>query len=177
MFLKNLTLSVAAACAAGALVVASPALAQQNVMKECGAKWQAAKAANQTGGLTWSKFLAKCRTDMAAKPAAAPAAKPAAAKADAKPAPAKAAARTSKPDAKKTSAPAAATTAAGGFIFPKAIDPEFKNEKPGIARNKTCAKQYNANKAAGKGNGALNYIPRTKGGDGYWPKCNAALKG
>ena len=55
MFLKNLALSVAAACAAGALVVASPAMAQQDVMKECGAKWQAAKAANQTGGLTWPK--------------------------------------------------------------------------------------------------------------------------
>lgn len=173
MFLKNLALSVASACAVGALVVASTAMAQQDVMKECGAKWQAAKAANQTGGLTWPKYLAKCRADMAAKPAA----KPAAAKADAKPAPAKAAAKNSKPDAKKASAPAAATTAAGSFIFPKAIDPEFKNEKSGMARNKTCAKQYNANKAAGKGNGGLNYIPRTKGGDGYWPKCNAALKG
>ncbi|MCC2099431.1 MAG: hypothetical protein KDJ29_21245, partial [Hyphomicrobiales bacterium] len=132
--------------------------------KECGAKWQAAKAANKTGGLTWPKFLAQCRTDMAAKPAA---------KTDAK-----AAAKTSKTaDTKKSKAAAATTTAAGGFIFPKAIDPEFKNEKPGIARNKTCAKQYNANKKSGKGNGGLNYIPRQKGGDGYWPKCNAALKG
>jgi hypothetical protein len=59
MFLKNLALSVAAACAAGALVVASPAMAQQDVMKDCGAKWQAAKAPNQTGGLTWPKYLAK----------------------------------------------------------------------------------------------------------------------
>ena len=34
-------------------------------MKQCGAQWQAAKAAGTTGGATWPQFLKACRTQLA----------------------------------------------------------------------------------------------------------------
>jgi hypothetical protein len=58
-------------------------------MKECGAKYQAAKASNSLGGQNWAQFLAQCRkggAPTAAAAAPAPAAKPAVAAAAAKPA-------------------------------------------------------------------------------------------
>lgn len=62
------------------LSLASPAAAANNVMKECGAKYQAAKAAKTLpAGQTWNQFLAQCRASMTAT-AATPA--PAAAKAN-----------------------------------------------------------------------------------------------
>ena len=33
----------------------------ESVMKECGADWQAAKAAGTTNGQTWQEFLKSCR--------------------------------------------------------------------------------------------------------------------
>ena len=39
---------------------------------------------------------------------------------------------------------------------------------------KTCADQYNANKARGSGNGGMKWIEK---GGGYWSACNKALKG
>jgi len=60
----------------------------QSVMKQCGAQWQAAKAAGATNGETWPQFLAQYRANMAniktagmggapsAQPAPAPAAPP-----------------------------------------------------------------------------------------------------
>lgn len=163
MSLRRLWISAAAAAAAMALT--APAFGQAAVMKECGAKWQAAKAANQTGNQTWPQFLDKCRAESAAnsnaKPAAAaPAAKPAAAK----------------PAAAPTTA-ASSAAAPRGMVFPARVDPKYSKESAGVARNKTCADQYNKNKqAGGKGNGGLLYIPKEKGGQGYWPLCNAALK-
>lgn len=67
---------------AGAIVVAlglgASAHAANDVMKECGAKYQAAKANNTLGGKNWNQFLAACRGGTAApvaaaKPVAAPA--------------------------------------------------------------------------------------------------------
>jgi hypothetical protein len=155
------------------MMLASPVLAQQAVMKECGAKWQAAKAANQTGNQTWPQFLSKCRTDSAkpagsAKPAAAvPAAKPAVA-APAAPRPTR---------SSSTKATPAVAGAPAGIVFPTTVSAKYKDLSPGLARNKTCADQYNANKTAGgKGNAGLLYIPKEKGGQGYWPLCNTSLK-
>jgi hypothetical protein len=73
----------------------------ESVMKECGAEWKAAKAANTTKGQTWREFLADCRTrHAAAAPASMPAATPAAAPAAAPaPAPAPTAAAAPKPKA------------------------------------------------------------------------------
>ena len=68
------------------------AYAADNVMKECGADWKAAKAAGTTNGQTWQDFLKDCK---AKKEAAAPAAAPA-------PAPTPAAAATPAPAPKPT---------------------------------------------------------------------------
>jgi hypothetical protein len=37
----------------------------QSVMRQCGAQWQAAKAAGTTGGATWPQFLKTCRAQLA----------------------------------------------------------------------------------------------------------------
>ncbi|MBN8815600.1 MAG: hypothetical protein J0J06_09155 [Sphingomonas sp.] len=51
---------------------ASPALAADNAMKVCGAKYQAAKAAKTIpAGETWNQYLAQCRSTLP-KPAAKP---------------------------------------------------------------------------------------------------------
>ncbi|MDB5649036.1 MAG: hypothetical protein JWL62_556 [Hyphomicrobiales bacterium] len=42
--------------------VSGPSQAQESIMKQCGDKWQAAKAAGTTGGTTWPKFLSECRS-------------------------------------------------------------------------------------------------------------------
>jgi len=66
-----------------ALGVGASAHAANDVMKECGAKYQAAKANNTLGGKNWAQYLAACRGTQTAAPAApaasAPAAKPVAA--------------------------------------------------------------------------------------------------
>ena len=56
--------------AAMGLAAAGPAHAQ-SVMKQCGDEWKAAKANNTTNGMTWQQFLAQCRAQKAAAPAAA----------------------------------------------------------------------------------------------------------
>ncbi len=65
---------------AGAIVVAlgigASAHAANDVMKECGAKYQAAKAGNTLGGKNWAQFLAACRGGTAAPATPVAAAKP-----------------------------------------------------------------------------------------------------
>ena len=71
------SIGIGSALFALALVVgAGNAFAQADVMKACGAEWQATKDAKKVKpGETWKSFLAECRTrQAAAKPAAAPAA-------------------------------------------------------------------------------------------------------
>jgi hypothetical protein len=43
----------------------STAAGNQSVMKQCGAQWQAVKAAGTTGGATWPQFLKACRAQLA----------------------------------------------------------------------------------------------------------------
>ncbi len=135
----------------------------ESAMKECAAKWQAAKAANQTGGLTYLQFSSKCRAELkaggAAPTAAAPAPAPAATAAPAKPAAAPV-------------KPAAAPAATGPVVFPTAVNPAYKTQSAGKARMHTCLDQYKANKATG-GNGGLKWIEK---GGGYYSQCNAKLK-
>ncbi len=193
----NARLTGGAAVIIAGIFVAFPAFAQnasQEVMKQCGDKWQAAKSANTTGNQTWPQFLSKCRTESAQKPAtpavtpaaaAAPAAAPAA---GAKPAPAAAApaaptappasaAQAAPPKPAVPAAPAAAAkpAAASNAVFPSKIDAKYAAEKPGQQRQKTCLDQYNANKAANNGgNGGLNWIQK---GGGYYSECNKRLGG
>lgn len=144
-----------------ALVGFGSAHAQESAMKQCADKWQAAKAANTTGGLTYLQFSSKCRAELKAEPTAAAPAAPAA------PAPTTTAAKP-KPEAK----PAAMPAASGAAIFPTALSPAYKDQSPGKARMHTCLDQYNANKASG-GNGGLKWIQK---GGGYYSQCNARLK-
>ena len=51
-----------AAILVSGLWLAAPAHAANDVMKQCGAKYQAAKAGNTLGGKNWAQFLAaQCR--------------------------------------------------------------------------------------------------------------------
>lgn len=167
-------LTAASVLLAGVALIGSPAAAQQAVMKECGEKWQAAKAANKTGDQTWPQFLSKCRAD-AAKAGEKPAAATPAVATPAKPAaPSKPAVSASPAAPAKPATSAVGTAAAGAFVFPRAINAKYASEKPGQQRMKTCLDQYNANKASGKGNGGKNWIEK---GGGYYSECNKRLGG
>ena len=130
-------------------------------MKACGEKWQAAKAAGTTGGTTWPKFLAECRSGAAkTQPAAATSSTSAATAAKAEPAKAAAAA---KPPAPQPT---------GSIVFPNEVSPKFSSLSAGRARRKTCSEQYQANKT-NNANGGLKWLEK---GGGYWSLCNAKLK-
>ncbi len=83
--------------------LAAPAEAHVSVQKQCGAEYQAAKAAGSLNGETWQQFLQACRTRHAAPAAAAPAAPaPAPVAAPAAPPPAPVAAPAAEPAAPAT---------------------------------------------------------------------------
>jgi hypothetical protein len=139
-------MSVAALAAGLPVLLASPAGAL--TMKECSAKYQAAKTAGTLGGQKWNDFRkTQCGADAAAAPAATTAATPAA-----------------------TPAAPRASSNAG---FPRAVSPKYSNESPGKARMHTCLDQYNANKAT-NANGGMKWIEK---GGGYYSECNKQLKG
>jgi hypothetical protein len=137
-----------AALAAGLLVLfTQPAGAL--TMKECSAKYQAAKTSGTLSGQSWSDFRkTQCGANAAAAPVATtPAATPAAAP--------------------------AAPRAPGNAVFPTAVSPKYTNESAGKARMHSCLDQYNANKAT-NANGGLKWIQK---GGGYYSECNKQLKG
>jgi hypothetical protein len=144
---------------------ASPASALSS--KECGAKWQAAKASNTTGGVTYNQYRkAQCGADATAEPAAATTAAPAPTAAPANP-------LKPTPTAAPARAPAAAPAATTNATFPSAVDPKYSKESAGKARMHTCLDQYNANKTS-NGDGGLKWIQK---GGGYYSECNKRLKG
>jgi hypothetical protein len=63
--------------------------------------------------------------------------------------------------------------AAQSPVFPSSIDSKFEKLKPAQARMKTCAAQYQANKAT-NANAGLRWVQK---GGGYWSQCNKKLKG
>ena len=152
-----------------ALVGFGSAHAQESAMKQCADKWQAAKAANTTGGLTYLQFSSKCRADLKAEPAAAAPAAPAA-----PPLPPRPRRRPLRPSPRPPpSLPRPCRPpAAAGDVFPTAVSPTYKDQSPGKARMHTCLDQYNANKATG-GNGGLKWIQK---GGGYYSQCNATAE-
>jgi hypothetical protein len=129
------------------LLVGSAQPVQALTMKECSAKYQAAKTAGTLGGQNWRDFR-KAEGGTGAS-AAAPAAAPA------------------------TGATATAQRPAGNAVFPTAISPKYSSEAAGRARMHTCLDQYNANKAT-NGNGGLKWIQK---GGGYYSECSKQLKG
>ena len=132
---------------AGAMFVTSGQPAQALTMKECSAKYQAAKSAGTLSGQNWRDFRkAQCGADATA-----------AAPATGAPAP----------------TPATAPKASGNAVFPTAVSPKYSSESAGKARMHTCLDQYNANKAS-NANGGLKWIQK---GGGYYSECNKQLKG
>jgi hypothetical protein len=116
-------------------------------MKECSAKYQAAKTAGTLNGQNWRDFRkAQCGADATA---AAPTATPPAA------------------------GRAAAPSPAGNAVFPTAVSSKYSKESAGKARMHTCLDQYRANKET-NGNGGLRWIQK---GGGYYSECNKQLKG
>jgi hypothetical protein len=172
------TLAGAVMFGAFALAGSTGAFAQAAVMKECGAEWQAAKAANKVKpGDTWNSFLAECRVRHA-QPANSNAATPATPATPAAPAAGTAAqpAQPANPLQPRVVRPAPAPQAApvaGAAVFPTAVDPQFASFSAGKQRMKTCSAQYQANKAT-NGNGGMKWIEK---GGGYWSMCNKKLKG
>lgn len=158
--LRNAILAGAALAALTALPI-TPAAAL--TMKECSAKYQEAKKANTLKGQKWNDFRkAQCADDDADENEAA-----AAVSEPAKPAATPASAPTT-PAAKP-----ATTAKAKPAVFPKTVATKYNDLTAGKARLKTCADQYNANKAS-NANGELKWIEK---GGGYWSQCNSKLKG
>ena len=124
--------------------------AQALTMKECSAKYEAAKKAGTLGSTKWNEFRKKeCGPEAAATAPAAP--------------------------APSSSAPATPRTtgASTDAQFPSAVSPKYQSESAGKARMHTCLDQYNANKASNT-NGGLKWIQK---GGGYYSECNKRLKG
>lgn len=147
---------ILASASALALVSFSVAPASALTMKECSAKYQDAKKANTLKGQKWNDFRkAQCGDD------------------DANDADAAAAVTETAAPATTAAAPAAKPAGkAKAAVFPKAVSQKYSNESAGKARLKTCADQYNANKAT-NANGELKWIEK---GGGYWSQCNTKLK-
>jgi hypothetical protein len=134
-------------------------------MKECSAKYKAAKEAGTLGDMKWNDFRKpQCGAEATAAPT--PSTAPSAASPPASTAtPPKATAA--------TPAPAPAPTATGNAVFPSAVSPKYSGDSAGKARMQTCLDRYRANKANG-GNGGLKWIEK---GGGYYSQCNKRLKG
>lgn len=141
---------IAASVVGSSAAVAAPASGKMSFFA-CHKEFQSAKKSGTLNGQNYAAFkAAHCANNAEAKaPEEAP-----------------------KKDAKTTSAPAA-PVASGNVVFPNGVSSEFASLSAGKGRQKTCLKQYNANKANG-GNGTLKWIQR---GGGYYSQCNSRLKG
>lgn len=174
--MKNKTLIAFGSVIAALGSVALSMPAQALTVKECSAKYQAAKQAGTLNGMKWNDFRREqCGHEATASPAPAPSPTPAARTPAVGPgqtpaARTPAAAPRQRSTARTTTAAPAAT---GNVVFPNAVSPKYANESPGRARLLTCRDQYQANKA-NNGNGGLRWIEK---GGGYWSECNRHLKG
>jgi hypothetical protein len=151
----------AAICAAVLIAVfafqSTPANALS--MKECSAKYKAAKEAGTLNGMKWNDFRkAQCGAEATATP---------------EPAPAPTTTTPSTKIAKPAAPPVSAPVATGNAVFPSAVSPKYSSESAGKARRETCLDQYRANKAT-NANGGLKWIEK---GGGYYSECNKRLKG
>lgn len=166
-------------CAAGAAtLVAGEALAQANVLKECGSQYQAAKAANQLAGQGWQDFLKACRARLkeAASPAAgsapAEAAAPKAEATEAKPAPAaEAPAPKVEPATPAASAPAANPLKTPTPAAEAPANAPAKDTADALKeRQKKCAADWKTNKKT-----LLKADPKLTWPK-FWSGCNKKLK-
>jgi len=131
---------------------ATTAAAGGLTIKECSAKYQAAKAKGTLGGLKWNDFRSQqCGADAADDPTV-----PEISEAN----------YGSEPDLPSTTAPA-------GIKFPRKISSKFANESPGKGRLHTCLESYYSNKED-KTLAGMKWIQK---GGGFYSQCNAKLKG
>ncbi len=129
-------------------------------MKECSAKYQAAKSAGTLGDIKWNDF----RKAQCAAGAPTTAASTSDVNDDTAP---------TVDNATYTDDPPAPTTKAPrGVAFPSAIATKYSSESPGKARMHTCLDQYYANKQRNS-LGNLKWIQK---GGGYYSLCNSRLK-
>jgi hypothetical protein len=178
----RLAVSYAAAGVFAACLAASgEARAQPTVLKECGSKYQAAKAANELAGQSWQDFLKACRASLAEQPAnAAPAPAPAAAPAPAPaPAPAAEAPKAETPKAvepvkAETPAPAVNPLKPAAAPTPapaaKAAKPVSEGQAAMRDRQKKCGEEWKTQKAE-----LIAKDPKLKWPK-FWSACNKRLK-
>ena len=163
-------LMLSAMALAGTIVFAAPSQALS--MKECSAKYDAAKKAGTLKGMKWNDFR---KTECGAEATAKPEEKKTETKTEMKKPEEKKPEMKSemkKPEEPKPMAKPAAM-APSKAVFPSAVSPKYSKESPGKARMHTCLDQYDANKAT-NGNGGLKWIEK---GGGYYSECNKRLKG
>lgn len=168
------------------VAVSGQALAQANVLKECGSQYQAAKAANELAGQSWQEFLKACRTRLSEQKDAAPAAGAAPAATETKPAEAAApapAATEEKPAEAAAPAPAGADAAVPAPLAapaPAAAPAEAaapadakpaKDAKAATqSRQKKCAAEWKAQKKE------LLKADKKLTWPKFWSSCNKRLK-
>ena len=171
-------LSAILTAAAIAASIASPANALS--LKDCSAKYAAAKTDGSLGGKSWNDFQRlECAADAAPLSAAtgtAAAPTPSKSKkvANTSQAPAAPAQAATPPTPVKSAAKAtiSAVPVPAGVVFPSAIKSAYAQESAGKARMHTCLDQYKANKSS-NANGGLEWIQK---GGGYYSACNTRLK-
>jgi hypothetical protein len=123
-------------------------------MKECSAKYRAAKAEGTLKGQSWGAFRkAECGPEASAAPSA-PSEVP----------------RGTTGRGEPSSSPSTAR-AAGSAVFPSSVSAKYSGLSAGKARMQTCLDQYRANKTA-DANGGLRWIQK---GGGYYSECNKRL--
>lgn len=148
------------------VAVSGDAFAQANVLKECGSRYQAKKAANELAGQTWQDFLKECRASLA-EPAPAAETKPA------EPAkPAETAAPAAEP-AKPAEAAKPAETAAPAAEPAKpaeAAKPVSDSKAATQSRQKKCAAEWKEKKVE------LLKADKKLTWPKYWSACNKRLK-
>ncbi|MDL2407294.1 hypothetical protein PY650_16805 [Rhizobium calliandrae] len=170
-----LLMSFASLAVVGSMALSSPASAL--TMKECSAKYQAAKTAGTLNGQSWNDFRAsQCAADASATTTTTPTTTAPAKTATTAKTTTAAKATTGEPDAANPPAkepPKATAAAPAGVTFPKAVDPKYASETPGKGRFHTCVDAYNDNKAKNTLAG-LKWIQK---GGGYYSLCNTKLKG
>lgn len=134
------------ATAAAAVETSTPRLN----LKQCGAKYQAAKAADTLNGMNWPAYRkAECGQSSTAKAGA------------------------TEPETASANAGEAGIAAPPpGVTFPASLASEFSSETPARQRMRTCLEGYRQNKQAG----TLNGLRWVQEGGGYYSLCNSRLK-
>ena len=170
--MKNLLSALGAAFVATSAITMISAPASALTVKDCSAKYSAAKAANSLAGKTWDDFRkTECTSDTASSESG----KTTSAKAEAQPAPVKAAAQypvSASPSSAPSKSVATSDAVTKGVVFPSVIASAYAQQSAGKARMHTCLDQYKTNKAS-NGNGGLEWIQK---GGGYYSECNKHLK-